>query len=265
MKKILPVILLGILFLSVSSCGKEDPPNDNNQLDAPELLTPSNNSSEDLNSPFSSNAEVDFDWTDVSDADEYLIEIASDQNFSTIYESFVTDQSRYFGSLLNNTSQVVTYYWRVKAIAPDKNNSDFSSVFVVNVNPSSGGGGGGNVCDICKSYQGSLNGSVSSQGATETFNNTSLQILYNDQNSGNVYQTTFSFPLPSSGGFGTSFTIDGELSGNTITYTNEVWNFEGTAIILNGSATFNSSFTQVNGSFTLSGGGSGNVSYFGND
>lgn len=124
MKLLKNLFILGLLLFSISSCDKEEDQQDNgNQLTTPTLISPANNANVSA-----SGTVVFFDWSDVANATEYQFELSTTANFSNIIESSADVSSEnVFGesNLTNNT----TYYWRVRALAPGFDNSDFSQVF----------------------------------------------------------------------------------------------------------------------------------------
>lgn len=118
------LFLLCLPFLFITSCRKDEVLPSRDKLDAPLLIAPASGS----NLTYSNGGNEDFDWADVSDANEYQIQFSLSSNFSTILVSAASSTSDIFVSnpaLVNNT----TYFWRVRALAPDIENSDFSEVF----------------------------------------------------------------------------------------------------------------------------------------
>lgn len=80
-----------------------------------------------------------FDWSDVADATEYQFELSTTADFSAIIESEASTSSE---NIVDESmlSSGTTYYWRVRALAPGFENSDFSQTFSFTFN----GGGSGN-------------------------------------------------------------------------------------------------------------------------
>lgn len=125
MKNFRLLFLFAFSLLILASCGKDDDPKDDDKLDAPTLISPVNNASVIFNA--SSGSET-FDWADVSDANEYQIQFSTSSDFSNIIESDASNASNiviFHMGFSNNT----TYYWRVRALAPGFENSDYSEVF----------------------------------------------------------------------------------------------------------------------------------------
>lgn len=55
---------------------------------------------------------VNFTWREVRDADQYLIQLAKEQSFVSVYRSTTTSD---MAANLNGTAEGETYYWRVQA------------------------------------------------------------------------------------------------------------------------------------------------------
>jgi hypothetical protein len=122
MKKILPILLA--VFLIVS-CGNDDENNNNsNKLSTPILLTPSNNATVQR----MGDCCYTFEWSEVLNATQYLIEYSSSQDFSNIFESSTsTELYDYHGF---NDIIPRANYWRVRALAPGFEPSNYSDVFM---------------------------------------------------------------------------------------------------------------------------------------
>lgn len=122
-------LFLGIgLLLFVNSCKK---PNDDksNKLATPELLLPANNST------YTVEFNDYLDWAGVINATEYFIEVATNLDFSNIIDSYTSEDSKIMYQYSNYTESSITLYWRVKAISPGFETSNYSTVFSFTVNP----------------------------------------------------------------------------------------------------------------------------------
>ncbi|WP_025743939.1 fibronectin type III domain-containing protein [Aquimarina pacifica] len=85
----------------------------------PDLVFPANNLT-------CTNFNLEFDWNTVTDPDgdevNYIIEIATDNNFTTVLFTAVTSETiRTF-----NLEKGITYFWRVKARDTNDNESEYS-------------------------------------------------------------------------------------------------------------------------------------------
>ncbi len=89
-------------------------------LDAPQLLSPLNESTGILLNPL-------FSWYDVTDADTYTAELSLDANFSNLILSVTTVQTSF--STLLDLNYETTYYWRVKAQNFEGNLSGWSEIW----------------------------------------------------------------------------------------------------------------------------------------
>lgn len=117
-------------------------------------------------------------------------------------------------------------------------------------------------CCVCGVYEGLANGIlvVPSQSINDVVFNENMLfnlIQYDDD----TYEIQFYFYTPSS--IGTplfNFTFFGELNGNTLSISNDVFSFDSSVCEINGTATFNNTFDEITGNFYFSGGASGSVS-----
>lgn len=244
MKKIFPFLFT---FLVLASCGKDDDGNNKNQLSSPTLLIPSNNAS-------TFDYDAYFEWSEVLNATQYYLEISKNSSFSDILFNVTASSNK---SILSfNDVQTGEYYWRVKALAPGFETSNFSEVFKFNfVNePNSN-------CQFCQVvYTGIFNGSLTIAGNVDNFNNNGISVTY-DLSVNDFYSSNYTLSTSSIVQI-YNFNIIGELDGNVLTYTNQTWTtIAGDQIIVNGTATFNSNFTSVSGSLIFSGEGSGNMDF----
>ncbi len=116
------ITLVSLLFLF--SCSNDD--GDGPQIDLsnvdpsiPSLIYPTNNL-------VCTNFNLEFDWSAASDGDNdsitYVIDIATNSNFSTIVFTTVTSETIRAFTLEKGT----TYYWRVKARDSKGNESEYS-------------------------------------------------------------------------------------------------------------------------------------------
>ena len=134
MKYIFVLFMAPLLFLS---CSKDDDGAQENQLAAPILLTPSNNSTIEI----SDYMFYEFVWSNVENADQYLVQLASDPNFSNILSDATTtvdEDNPYWNTRVsfneNHFEHQRTYYWRVRAFGQGFEASDFSASFSFKVN-----------------------------------------------------------------------------------------------------------------------------------
>lgn len=128
MKNLQSLLLIIATIFMVYSCNKSE-----SKLSTPELLTPSNgfNATVEANYLFG----VTLNWADIANTSEYLVEISTNPDFSTIYNASTVVASDYYIELENSSNELVTYYWRVKAFSPNIENSDYSTFFTINLNP----------------------------------------------------------------------------------------------------------------------------------
>lgn len=135
MKKLFLILTSFMLF---AACSSDDDSN-SNKLGTPVLLTPSNNTTVSV-SEF--NPYREFVWAEVANAKQYLVQISETSNFSTILDeaTAVVDEddpdynNRIYFDLYDSTQHQSTYYWRVRAFAPDYDPSDYSATFSFVVN-----------------------------------------------------------------------------------------------------------------------------------
>ncbi len=125
--------LLLISIMIVVACSSDDDSNSNpNKLVTPVLLTPSNNST--VNSDYYS----EFTWSNVANADQYLIQISSASNFSNIVLDLTIDAEDYtdYGCYMatGELENQAAYYWRVRAFGAGYDPSDYSESFSFTVN-----------------------------------------------------------------------------------------------------------------------------------
>ncbi|MBN2892966.1 MAG: T9SS type A sorting domain-containing protein, partial [Bacteroidales bacterium] len=94
-------------------------------LSSPTLISPANNST-NLDS-----TSLTFEWNSVTNATEYVIEIAEDSEFSSI---FYTNTTSYFSEVVADFSCGTTYYWHVKASdGTIESNWSYTWVFSISV------------------------------------------------------------------------------------------------------------------------------------
>jgi hypothetical protein len=134
MKKL---FLLLISIVLITACSSDDDSN-SNKLATPVLLTPSNNTTITV----SQNGWNEFKWAEVANAKQYLVQISETSNFSTILDeatALVNEDEPHYNTnmpflLYSSTQHQSTYYWRVRAFAPDYDPSDYSTTFSFVVN-----------------------------------------------------------------------------------------------------------------------------------
>lgn len=256
MKAINKLFILLLIITTISSCKKDENNDDSNKLDTPELFTPSNGINVGQFSQIVTNNQnhvyVDFDWGDVENANEYKIEIATNQNFeaSSIIRDQVTADSYIYFYLENpNPGNDVTFYWRVKAISPSFENSDYSQVFsftataedntVINPSPKNG------------TYNGYGSGPVFITSILDTtFTNLPIEITVQETSDGSgVFNVTYDFDV---NGINVNPTVEGIESGSNIVITNQSYNLLGFVdLLINDNITFNSSNTTITGNAIL--------------
>lgn len=71
-----------------------------------------------------------FEWSEVANATQYLIEVSDDANFNNIVVSLTSNINERFISLSDNNDG--TYFWRVRATGPGFDPSNYSDVFSFN-------------------------------------------------------------------------------------------------------------------------------------
>ena len=108
------VMFLSLIF--VMSCG--DDRNGPGKLDSPGLSAPGNNASEIATTAV-------LDWDEIELADNYVVQLSDDQEFSNIIINETLSESQYEVSGLESMTQ---YFWRVKATNSDSE-SDWSEVY----------------------------------------------------------------------------------------------------------------------------------------
>lgn len=135
MKKLLLILPLFILFFS---CEKDDVPDNNNitKLDTPNLEAPLNGADID-----STSSTYNFSWSAVNNAVTYEFEIADNANFTNSGKSIINSNNTSIASSDLQTGN--TYYWKVRALAPNFTTSEFSQSFSFNYISGSGGGSNG--------------------------------------------------------------------------------------------------------------------------
>lgn len=134
MKKL---FLLLTSFMLIAACSSDDDSN-SNKLATPVLLTPSNTTTITV----SQNWWNEFKWAEVANAKQYLVQISETSNFSTILHEatrVVEEDDPYYNTTMefniyDSTQHQSTYYWRVRAFAPDFDPSDYSTPFSFVVN-----------------------------------------------------------------------------------------------------------------------------------
>lgn len=250
MKSINKLFILLLIVTTISSC-KKDEDNNTNKLDTPELLTPSNGINVGQFSMILFNNQnhvyVDFDWGNVENADEYKIEIATNQNFeaSSIIKDYVTaDSDEYFYLENPNPGNDATFYWRVRAISASFENSDYSQVFsftataeddntVINPSPKNG------------TYNGYGSGPIFITSVLDTtFTNLPMEITVQETFDGSgVFDVTYDFDV---NGINVNPTVEGIESGSNIVITNQSYNLLGFVdLLINDNITFNGSNTAI--------------------
>lgn len=126
-KKNLPYALLMILsVVIISSCGKEE--NNENKLDTPTLISPANNTVVKVVQNLGGYETLD--WSDVLNATEYEYQLSNDRNFGTVLHSRANSYSSGTAGHVLFTKGT-TCYWRVRALAPGFENSDFTEPFAL--------------------------------------------------------------------------------------------------------------------------------------
>ncbi|MDY8134885.1 hypothetical protein [Aquimarina sp. 2201CG5-10] len=125
--KYIYILIFSLLFLS--ACSNEDFPDEviqvpdieNNFPSIPGLVFPTNNL-------VCTNFNLEFKWSTVIDIDgdaiAYQIDLAYDNTFSNILFSVTTSEPTWVFTLEKGT----TYFWRVKAIDSEQNESEYSEV-----------------------------------------------------------------------------------------------------------------------------------------
>lgn len=133
MKKI---VLLLFVSLAIISCDKDDDSTNANKLAKPTLLTPSNNTTIEIDDFW-----YEFVWSNVENADQYLIQLSSSSDFSNIINDstvLVDEEEPYYNTRTYFETELfedgATYYWRVRAFGTGYEASDYSSSFSFRVN-----------------------------------------------------------------------------------------------------------------------------------
>ncbi|MBW1296385.1 fibronectin type III domain-containing protein [Aquimarina litoralis] len=132
MKKIYTILLSSLMLFACSTEGIDDNGGlDNNAPSIPSLLFPTNNL-------ICSNIDLEFEWDssidDQGDIISYQIEIALNAAFTNIVYSASTSQpTRSF-----NLEKGTTYFWRVKAMDNQQNESVYSEVRTFVTEPEAG-------------------------------------------------------------------------------------------------------------------------------
>lgn len=114
-------------------CG-ENGEEDECEIVAPTLVSPAN-----LATGVGLN--VNFDWSDVVDAESYRIQVSTNSNFSSFVIDSPTATSAYQATLAANTQ----YFWRVYAIDTDVDECEEVSVVASFTTEGDGIGGGGTI------------------------------------------------------------------------------------------------------------------------
>ncbi len=132
MIKSIYIFLFGILFLF--SCKRDDNGGSSqvNQIPSiPDLVFPTQNL-------VCTNFNLEFDWGTATDADgdtiNYIIDIATDSNFSTVIFTATTTNTSNSFTLEKGT----TYFWRVKAKDSAGNESGYSDTYSFYTEPDAG-------------------------------------------------------------------------------------------------------------------------------
>lgn len=243
------IFLLLTTVLLLAACSSDDD-SSSNKLATPVLLTPSNNTT----------VEVElygnhFEWTEVSNATQYLFQISSTSDFSTIEMEDTLNESIIFTNLADFENES-TYYWRVRAFGQGFEESDYSQVFsfvVINELNNSN-------CDFCYlSYDGTFSSTIDGDNVS----NRPMHVVFQPY-ANNLYESIYTFQFGDFNNWYTQqFFITGPLqNGSTIIYENRIWNINDTTIIINGTITFNSDFTTLTGEFTLTGAHTGTITFF---
>jgi len=111
MKRVSGLIVFGALgFLSQTAAYSQAPP-------APTLSSPSNGA-------ILTTTSVEFDWNSVSGADDYHIQVATDENFSNIVDE---DHPTGTSITYDNLNDENTYYWHLASDSYFNGEGDFSS------------------------------------------------------------------------------------------------------------------------------------------
>ena len=116
MIKNLTAALMMLSLIFVMSCGEDS--NGPDKLDSPGLLAPDNNASEVETTTM-------LDWNEIDLADNYVVQLSDDQEFSNLTVNETLSESEYEVSGLESMTQ---YFWRVKATNSDSE-SDWSEVY----------------------------------------------------------------------------------------------------------------------------------------
>lgn len=254
MKKLKFLFVLAISFLMIASCDKEDDPQDNDKLDAPSLIAPANNAVETYDS-VTGTATVDFDWSTVASASNYELEVSTTNDFLNIVvtEIAVSSDAAITHSFFNDNT---TYFWRVKASGVNVDDSDYSSIYSFTLAS----------CIVCGEYNGDSDGTmeIPLTSTDTTFVGASTSIEVSETTTANVYELAIELSALLGAPSGTLVVyVDGTLSGNMITVTNEMFNYAGIAnITVNG--TMNIIGNSAVGNFTFTGDAIGTIAFDGN-
>ena len=246
MKKL---FLLLTSFMLIAACSSDDDSN-SNKLTTPTLLTPSNNAIVEVQL-FGNQ----FEWTEVSNATQYLFQISSTSDFSIVEIENTGDENNNFANLMEFEDES-TYYWRVRAFGQGFEDSDYSQVFSFVVNNESNNSN----CDFCMiNFSGTFDATIDGENISNRSMDVSFQPFEN-----NLYQSTYFFNFGSFNNWGTEqFFITGSLqNGDSLIYENRVWNINGMTVTINGTVTFSSDFTTLTGEFILTGGHTGTINFF---
>jgi hypothetical protein len=121
-------------------------------------------------------------------------------------------------------------------------------------------------CDVCGTYDGTADGAVqiALTGTDTTF--TGLTVIAQvDENAAGNYDLGVDISALLGAPAGTLVpTVEGTLSGTTMTIDNETYSYQGIAnIVLDGGVDFSADFASLTGALTLTGDASGNVTFQG--
>ncbi len=122
-------------------------------------------------------------------------------------------------------------------------------------------------CDACGTYDGDASGTVAIAltGTDTTFSGLPVSAVIAANSTAGSYSMGVDISALLGSPAGTLVpTVDGTLAGNTITITNETYNYSGVAdITINGSVVFDATFDNLTGSLTLTDDAVGTVSFEG--
>ncbi len=244
------------LFMLITSCSSDNssPIDVDGKLATPSLLSPSNNSTVEVYLDLTDGLpeETYFQWSEVSNASLYIIQISKTSSFENIeFESI--SSFNHFYIRLDEFEQESIYYWRVKAIGQSFEDSDFSQVFSFLLFNYS--------CEFCQNY--SVEGIFNAIIDGENVSNRTIDVRFQPYGD-NLYQSLYNFDFGSFNNWYTqlSFLYGPLQNGNTLIYENIIWIINGTTLTINGTATFDEDFETITGDLTLTGSHTGSITFF---